>query len=236
MVVTDASSGAIGPAAACHLLPTAPPEFAARPAGCPGKFVASHCRPADPDVSIDIFQAVLDAPFSAGPMRWDSQQMSGMTSDADVIENGRWGPNRRVLLLGAGACGVVGASTGCDSARGQAASGAGTGSPGDAPATAASTVASSGAVLAATTEVPLGGGIIVAGVLVVQPVSGTFKAFDAACPHRGVRVGPPKDGISTCPAHHSTFAIADGSRLSGPATQGLTEIAVSVREKNIVRA
>jgi nitrite reductase/ring-hydroxylating ferredoxin subunit len=84
-------------------------------------------------------------------------------------------------------------------------------------------------------DVPVGGGIIVAGVLVVQPTGGTFKAFDAACPHRGVQVGPPADGISTCPAHHSTFAIADGSRLSGPATQGLTEIAVSVQNKAIVR-
>ena len=91
-------------------------------------------------------------------------------------------------------------------------------------------------VLAAMKDVPVGGGIIVAGVLVVQPAGGTFKAFDAACPHRGILVGPPKDGISTCPAHHSTFAIADGARLSGPATKGLTEIAVSVQEKNVVRA
>jgi nitrite reductase/ring-hydroxylating ferredoxin subunit len=164
--------------------------------------------------------------------------MSGRTGDADAIENGRWQPNRRVVLLGVGACGVVGASTACDtwSGRGQAAGGAGTGSVGGAPTTAASTAASSGAVLATTKDVPVGGGIVVAGVLVVQPASGTFKAFDAACPHRGVRVGPPKGGISTCPAHHSTFAIADGSRLSGPATRGLTEIAVVVREENIVLA
>jgi nitrite reductase/ring-hydroxylating ferredoxin subunit len=164
--------------------------------------------------------------------------MSGKTGDADVVEKGRWRPSRRVVLLGAGACGVVSASTGCDtwSGRGQAASGAGTGSTDGAPTTAASTVASSGAVLAATKDVPVGGGILVADVLVVQPASGTFKAFDAACPHRGVRVDPPKGGISTCPAHHSTFAIADGSRLSGPATHGLTEIAIAVQEKDIIRA
>jgi nitrite reductase/ring-hydroxylating ferredoxin subunit len=163
-------------------------------------------------------------------------EMSGMTGDAEVVESWRWRPNRRVVLVGAGACGVVGVATGCDSARGQVASGAGTGSTGGAATTAPGTVASSGAVLAATKDVPVGGGIIVAGLLVVQPASGTFKAFDAACPHRGVRVGPPTNGISTCPAHHSTFAIADGSRLSGPATHGLAEIAVTVQEKNIVRA
>jgi nitrite reductase/ring-hydroxylating ferredoxin subunit len=91
-------------------------------------------------------------------------------------------------------------------------------------------------VLAATTDVPVGGGIVVAGVLVVQPSSGTFKAFDASCPHRGVLVAAPKDGVSTCPAHHSTFAIADGARTSGPATKGLTEIPVSVKENNVVRS
>ncbi len=152
----------------------------------------------------------------ADPMRSGSQEMSDVT--------GR--PNRRVVLLGAGACGVIGASAACDSARAEPAS------PGTAPTPAAST----GDVLAATKDVPVGGGIVVARVLIVQPASGTFKAFDAACPHRGVLVGPPANGISTCPAHHSTFAVADGSRMSGPATQGLTEIAVSIQDGNIVRA
>jgi nitrite reductase/ring-hydroxylating ferredoxin subunit len=94
---------------------------------------------------------------------------------------------------------------------------------------------SSGSVLAATKDVPVGGGIVVSGVLIVQPASGTFKAFDAACPHRGVLVNAPADGISTCPAHHSTFAIADGARLSGPSKTGLTEIPVSVEKEEIVR-
>jgi nitrite reductase/ring-hydroxylating ferredoxin subunit len=161
-------------------------------------------------------------------------EMSGMTGDAGDVENRRWRPNRRVVLLGAGACGMVGLSTACGSAPSPAASGVGTGST-EGATTTPGTVASSGAVLAATKDVPVGGGVIVAGVLIVQPASGTFKAFDAACPHRGVQVGPPTGGISTCPAHHSTFAIADGSRLSGPATQGLTEIAISVHDKNIVR-
>jgi nitrite reductase/ring-hydroxylating ferredoxin subunit len=159
-----------------------------------------------------------------------SQEMSGNASDGDVVENQRWRPNRRVVLLGAGACGMAGVLTGCDSAGAQSPSDTATGSTG-----AASTVPSSGAVLAATKDVPVGGGIIAGGVLVVQPANGTFKAFDAACPHRGVRVDAPRNGISTCPAHHSTFAIADGSRLSGPATRGLTEIAVSVEQQKVVR-
>ena len=158
-----------------------------------------------------------------------------MTGDGDVIENGRWRPNRRVVLLGAGACGLAGTMTACASASGQPRSSAATGSTGGAATTAASAIPASGAVLAATKDVPVGGGIVAAGVLVVQPTSGKFKAFNAACPHRGVRVDPPANGISTCPAHHSTFAIADGSRLSGPATQGLAEIAISVEGQNVVR-
>jgi nitrite reductase/ring-hydroxylating ferredoxin subunit len=156
--------------------------------------------------------------------------MIGMTGDVDGIENGRGRPNRRAVLVGACACAVAGTSAACGGARGQAAGST------TAVAATASAVASSGAVLAPTTDVPVGGGIIVAGVLVVQPAAGVFKAFDASCPHRGVLVGPPQNGISTCPAHHSTFAIADGSRLSGPATRGLTEIAVSVRGNDVVRA
>lgn len=161
--------------------------------------------------------------------------MSEMTGDADAVENGPWSPTRRVVLLGAGACGVLGASAACGSAGGHAATRAEAGSRGGAASAAVTALPSSGVVLAAVGDVPVGGGIVAAGVLVVQPVSGTFKAFDASCPHRGVRVGPPANGIATCPAHHSTFAIADGARLSGPATQGLAEIPVTVQDKNIIR-
>ena len=153
-----------------------------------------------------------------------------------MSEDGPRRPNRRVVLVGAGACGLAGVSAACDTARGRPASGAAPATASDAPATASSALPSSGAVLAATKDVPVGGGIVVAGVLIVQPASGTFKAFDASCPHRGVLVKPPANGVSECPAHHSTFAIADGARLSGPAKQGLAEIPVSVREKNILRA
>jgi nitrite reductase/ring-hydroxylating ferredoxin subunit len=157
-------------------------------------------------------------------------EMVGMAGDLAGIENGRGRPNRRVVLVGAGACAVAGTSAACGGAPGPAAGST------TAVAATATAVASSGAVLAAKTDVPIGGGIIVAGVLVVQPAGGVFKAFDASCPHRGVLVGPPRNGTTTCPAHHSVFAIADGSRMSGPATRGLTEIAVSVRGNVVVRA
>lgn len=143
-------------------------------------------------------------------------------------------PGRRAVLLGAGAGGVICIAAACSSAHGQAAVRAGTGSAAASPA--ASAIPSSGSVLAAVADVPVGGGLVVSGVLIVQPVAGTFKAYDASCPHKGVRVSAPVNGVSTCPAHHSTFAIADGARLSGPALKGLAELAIKTDEKEITLA
>jgi hypothetical protein len=40
-------------------------------------------------------------------------------------------------------------------------------------------------VIARTDEVPVGGGITVGNILLVQPTAGTFGAFSIICPHRG---------------------------------------------------
>ncbi|MFF5234718.1 Rieske (2Fe-2S) protein [Dactylosporangium sp. NPDC000521] len=140
----------------------------------------------------------------------------------------RWCAGRRALLAGAGATALL-AACGSTEEGPAAAPAAG------APSTAASEPAPA-ASLASTAEVPVGGGEVVGDVLVVQPVAGTFKAYNAACPHKGVKVTAPKDGVATCPAHNSTFAIADGARMSGPATTGLTEIAIKVDGGRITKA
>ncbi|GAA1804783.1 hypothetical protein GCM10009682_28100 [Luedemannella flava] len=80
----------------------------------------------------------------------------------------------------------------------------------------------------------MGGGIVVSGILVVQPEEGVFKAFDARCPHLGAIVSPPKNGVVKCPAHGSTFMDVDGSRLQGSAPRGLKEIAITVRGNQIL--
>lgn len=146
--------------------------------------------------------------------------------NTEVAEIRRWCPNRRALLTGVGAVGLTGALAACGGGDDDRADGAG-----DDNAAAAG----AGTVLAPTADVPVGGGVVAGGVLVVQPAAGTFKAYDAACPHQGVQVGAPQDGVSTCPAHNSTFAIADGSRLGGPAPRGLTEVPVTVDGANVVR-
>ena len=134
----------------------------------------------------------------------------------------RWCTGRRALLAGAGAAGLL-AACGDESSPPAAEPTAGPASAAPSPATS----------LANTADIPVGGGTVVGGVLLVQPVAGSFKAYNAACPHKGVNVTAPKDGVATCPAHKSTFAIADGARMSGPATSGLKEIPIKVEAGRI---
>ncbi|MET8308493.1 Rieske (2Fe-2S) protein [Micromonospora sp. NPDC005173] len=143
-----------------------------------------------------------------------------MYDGQDFLRDNRWCLSRRTLLTGAGAVGAAGLLSACGA--------------GDPPA--GQTAAEPGTVLTRTGDVPVGGGTVVGGVLVVQPEAGTFTAYDATCPHQGVRVGAPRDGVITCPAHNSTFSATDGARLSGPATRGLTEIPVRVDGTDILRA
>lgn len=89
-------------------------------------------------------------------------------------------------------------------------------------------------VLISAKRVPIGGGTVVSGILVVQPFAGLFKAFDARCPHLAAVVSPPKNGVITCGAHGSQFVDIDGSLLRGPAPRGLKEIPITVEDGRIV--
>ncbi|HYH35242.1 MAG TPA: Rieske (2Fe-2S) protein [Nocardioides sp.] len=82
----------------------------------------------------------------------------------------------------------------------------------------------------ATSDVPVGGGIILDDekVVVTQPSEGEFKAFSSICTHQGCPVGKVEEGQIVCPCHGSVFSVADGSVLGGPATAPLEEAAVTV--------
>lgn len=84
--------------------------------------------------------------------------------------------------------------------------------------------------VANTTEVPVGGGVVVAkdNIVITQPAAGDFKAFSAVCPHVGCLLDKVENGTINCPCHGSTFRISDGSVVTGPATQPLTQVAVTV--------
>ncbi|MER7277585.1 Rieske (2Fe-2S) protein [Dactylosporangium sp. NPDC000244] len=160
---------------------------------------------------------------------------------------------RRTLLLGAGAMGIAvlaGCGGGDEPAPGAGGNPAGSSAPA-APATTGGNpfddsspggdagVQVPANALVAVGEVPVGGGVIVKDtVLVVQPAKGSFKAYDAACPHQGAIVDPPFDGnpIIMCPRHNSKFKVSDGSKVDGPTPGGLKTVKVGVKSGYVVRA
>ena len=71
-----------------------------------------------------------------------------------------------------------------------------------------------------------------------------FKAVDVVCPHEQCEVdlianpsqlaadvvaeiGPVKNPVYLCPCHNSTFTVAEGERLGGPAPRGLYRFRVT---------
>jgi thiosulfate dehydrogenase [quinone] large subunit len=65
--------------------------------------------------------------------------------------------------------------------------------------------------------------------IVLQPTSGTFAAYNAACPHQGCPVDYFKSqDLLVCPCHGSQFNPQDGALEVGPAVTGLTPYPVTV--------
>lgn len=129
--------------------------------------------------------------------------------------------SRRGVLLGAGAVGagvVLAACGGKD-----AGTAGGTSASGETTATSASP-----SVKAA--DVPVGGGVVLteSKVVVTQPKAGEFKAFSAVCTHQHCTVSKVADGTIDCPCHGSTFSVADGSVVKGPAEKPLDPKTVTV--------
>jgi Rieske Fe-S protein len=132
--------------------------------------------------------------------------------------------SRRILLRGAALTGVavpVLAACGAESGDGDA---AGSGE-GDAAGSG-----DAGGTTVSTSDVPVGGGTILAAdmVVVTQPAEGDFKAFSAVCTHQGCPVQTVSEGTINCSCHGSKFSVEDGSVVNGPATSPLTGLAASV--------
>ena len=156
---------------------------------------------------------------------------------------------RRGVLAGVGLVGLagaVGAVSACGSG-GSSSSSAGTnaGAPpatgaGSAPSSAASgagasTAGAQGSALAATSEIPVGGGKIFTSekVVVTQPNSDEFKAFSAVCTHMGCIVAAISNGTIDCPCHGSQYSISTGAVVGGPAPSPLAAQAIKVTGSNI---
>ena len=152
-------------------------------------------------------------------------------------------PSRRAVLRGAGLAAVtVGAAAACGSGDTDETAAAPSSS---ASASSSSSTSSSagqsggGAELASVSDVPVGGGMVVAAqkVVLTQPTSGDIKAFSTRCTHQGCAVSSVKDGYILCPCHGSRFAIADGAPTAdSPAKQPLASAAVTVSGDKITLA
>lgn len=155
--------------------------------------------------------------------------------------------SRRRALTGAATLGVgVPLLAACGDDGDAAASDPAGSDPTSAPTPAATTETADGATsqapaaggLVATTDVPVGGGVVLKDeeLVVTQPADGEFKAFTAICSHQGCLVGSVSDGSIHCPCHGSAFSAEDGSVETGPATAPLTEVAVTVAGDQVVKA
>jgi len=107
-----------------------------------------------------------------------------------------------------------------------------------APAASGSGAAVAPAALASTSDVPVGGGKILADkkIVLTQPKSGEFHGFSAVCTHAGCTVGSVSGGTINCPCHGSKFNITSGAVVNGPAASPLPPVNIKVQGTSIVQA
>ena len=144
---------------------------------------------------------------------------------------------RRGVLAGVGLVGLASAITACGGGAASSAPAAGNaGTTPAAPGSAAPAGAGAGSsaaggassapaanALAATSQIPVGSGMIFSGpqVVVTQPSAGEFKAFSAVCTHMGCIVSQVSNGTIDCPCHGSQYSITTGDVVAGPAPKPL---------------
>ena len=145
---------------------------------------------------------------------------------------------RRTVLQAGGIIAVGGIVAACSSGGSESAATAApatTGAAAPAGSAPASAAAGAGAV-AQTTDIPVGGGLIIAepAVVITQPTAGEFKAFTAICTHQGCLVSEVVNNEIICPCHGSKFSATDGAVLTGPAQTPLTAAGVTVDGGSVV--
>lgn len=148
---------------------------------------------------------------------------------------------RRTVVAAAGAAGLTAVLAACSDSD-DGASGDGGTAPSGSPSQEAGgggsgggENAGAGAALAATADIPEGGGKVFPDqkVVVTQPAAGDFKAFSATCTHQGCAVKSVADGLINCPCHNSSFSITDGSVQGGPAPKPLPAVQITVSGDSI---
>jgi Rieske Fe-S protein len=89
--------------------------------------------------------------------------------------------------------------------------------------------------LAATSDIPVGGGKVFPDfrLVVTRPSAADLKAFTAICTHDGCLLNSVADTTINCPCHGSRFAITDGAVVRGPAVRALTARTITVEGDSI---
>jgi len=142
---------------------------------------------------------------------------------------------RRTLVRGICGATCAAALTACGSGRGSAPPPAA--SPAPAPgAPALPPPGDTAPALAATSDIPVGGGRIFPDyrLVVTRPAAGDLRAFTAICTHDGCMLTTVTDATIDCPCHGSRFAITDGAVVHGPALRALTPRTITVQGDSII--
>ena len=94
--------------------------------------------------------------------------------------------------------------------------------------------------ICSTKDIKVGGGSIfkIAGagglqVLITQPKSEVFRAFNPACTHEGFPIGSISGTNMICKRHGATFDTSTGKATRGPANIPLQKYTLTVENKNI---
>jgi Rieske Fe-S protein len=139
-------------------------------------------------------------------------------------EDRREATSRRAVLAGGAVVAGSAALAACGTSAPPTSAGQGAGGPSPSPVSGIP-----------TSDVPVAGGKVIADarVVITQPAAGTFKAFDAICPHAGCEVSDIVKNVIYCPCHGSTFDATTGAHIAGPSPRGLTPLPVTVSGSTI---
>jgi cytochrome b6-f complex iron-sulfur subunit len=151
-------------------------------------------------------------------------------------------PSRRTVLAGAGVVvgGVAGSSVlaACGGSSSTASSGAAPAGGGSTAATGSSGSGGIGAI-AALSSIPDGGTVAVenpnGGSVLLTRKGEAVTGLNARCTHQGCTVAP-KGAVLHCPCHGSQFQPGTGAVLSGPATEPLAKVNVTVANGQVTLA